>query len=262
MKIGILIPLKAKAVAKNWSEVEASAFATVCSVLNQSNDAFSVALVGHDCPASIQALKHQDKSVFVPFEAFPPPQIDPKDEMGNQKKYEIDRCSKILKGMQTLAARDPDITHWFALDADDLVHKDFVKTLLEAGNQQGYIIENGYFYFSKWNIFNATNEFYYYCGSSAVISDELCQIPDHLTPDSYREIPFGAISHVHMKQHFDQNQLSYHIPEKKLLTYVRANGDNISDGYLDTRYKKFRAFASMLVKFSYLSSQEKRNFGL
>ncbi|WP_017444362.1 hypothetical protein [Gayadomonas joobiniege] len=262
MKIGILIPLKAKAVAKNWQEVANSAYQTVQSVLHQTNSCFSVALVGHDCPENLTQVTHAGKPVFVPFDAFPPPVVNPTDEMLNQKNYEIDRCSKILKGMQVLAERDSDITHWFALDADDLLHKNFVSTLIKAGDHQGFIIENGYFYFAKWKIFNATNEFYYYCGSSAVISQSLFTIPDTLTKDSYRGMPFGAISHVHMKEYFEKNNLIYFIPQEKLLMYVRANGDNISDGYLDSGYKKLRAFASMLAKYSYLSKSEKKAFGL
>jgi hypothetical protein len=75
-------------------------------------------------------------------------------------------------------------------------------------------------------------------------------------------MPFGKISHVHMKKYLDDNNYNYFIPKEKLLMYVRENGDNISDGYIDNLYKKIRKLVAMVVRIKILDKDERRKFGI
>lgn len=261
MKVGIVIPLKAKLVSKNWQEVCASVARTVHSVLNQSSNNFAVAVIGHDCPEQLSSLRDKGDDIFVKFDDTAPPKISD-DEMANQVKYENDRCSKILKGLIHLKKQHSDITHWFALDADDLLHKDFVQTIESTPDFDAYLIENGYFYFERSSIFNKTDEFYIYCGSSSVIADKFFPLPDKVEGENYRCMPFGAISHVYMKDFFINEKMNFTIPEKPLMVYVRENGDNISDGYVDSLVKKLKLKAGMYLRRQSLSNQERANFSL
>jgi hypothetical protein len=261
MKIGIVIPLKAKVISKNWEHVCDSVKQTVNSVLNQQCQKFRVAVIGHDCPAFLQNAKHSGDNIFIDFNEFSPPQRT-KDEPSNQLKYETDRCSKILKGIMNLKKRDDEITHWFALDADDLMHESFVSTLTQTPEFEGFLIKNGYFYFQQSGIFNKTNEFFIYCGSSAVISDKYFNLPKEINNKSFRAIPFGDVSHVHMDRYFESMNISYISPEAPLMMYVRGHGDNISDGYLDTFYVRLKQMVRMMVYMRILTSKTKRAFGL
>lgn len=259
MKIGVVIPLKAQKISKDWDEVSASVCRTLNSVLNQSSKEYSVVVVGHDKPLLLAEKAHNSEDIFVHFDDSPPPVTD-HDEMSNQLKYERDRCSKILKGLIHLKNANRGITHWFALDADDLLHQDFVKTLSNIEKADAYLIENGYFYFEHSRVFNKTDEFYIYCGSSAVISDKYFNLPAKVEEENFRYMPFGNISHVHMKQYFIDNKIDFKVPDKRLLVYVRENGDNISDGYVDSFVKKLKLKLGMHARRRFLSKKEKASF--
>ena len=77
MKLGIVIPLKAKLVAKDWPTTCKNLERTVSSILNQSSSNFQAVVVGHDCPEFIQTISDDARSKiqFLKFDLFPPPQI-------------------------------------------------------------------------------------------------------------------------------------------------------------------------------------------
>ncbi|NQY35786.1 MAG: hypothetical protein HRT37_12615 [Alteromonadaceae bacterium] len=263
MKIGIVIPLKAKSISKNWPEVCANVKNTVDSVLSQTNNSFRLAVIGHDCPEQLKGLKHSGDDVFTSFDELQPPSVVKSDEVStNQMKYEVDRCSKILKGIMVLKKNDADITHWFALDADDLLHNTFVFNLLQKPDYDAFLIENGYFYFKHWGIFNVTYEFYKYCGSSAVIADKFFNLPSKIDESSFRQIPFGNISHVLMGEYFTTNNINFYVPKPKLLMYVRDNGDNISNDYIDNYYNRIKRNIGILVRIKFLPARIKGYFGI
>jgi hypothetical protein len=261
MKIGVVIPLKAKLISRNWEQVCDAIEQTVNSILNQKCQKFRVAVIGHDCPPFLQDAKHNGDNIFIDFNEFPPP-LRTQDEPSNQLKYETDRCSKILKGIITLKQKDDQITHWFALDADDLVHESFVGTLTQFPEYDAFLIKNGYFYFQQKGVFNSTNEFYIYCGSSAVISDKYFNLPKEINQSSFRTIPFGEASHVHMDRYFDSNKIKYKSPEVPLMMYVRGHGDNISDGYLNSNFLRIKQMIRMIISIRLLSAKTKSAFGL
>jgi hypothetical protein len=263
MKIGIVIPLKAKIISKNWDEVCINVTNTVNSVLNQTDAYFRIAVIGHDCPDSLKGLRHSEQEVFRSFTELEPPCVVKSDETSiTQMKYEVDRCSKILKGIIELKKDDDEITHWFALDADDLIHNTFVSNLAQKPDYDAFLIEKGYFYFKAWGLFNATSEFYIYCGSSAVISDKYFCLPSKIDDKSFRDIPFGDVSHVHMKKYLTNNNINYYIPKEKLLTYVRDNGDNISDDYINNYYKRIKRNIGIVLRTRFLSAKKKGEFGI
>lgn len=258
MKIGIVIPLKAKVVSKNWDIVEAALQKTLNSVLKQTSSSFQVAVIGHDCPDFLKDMEHNQKKIFIQFNELAPPIIIADDEVNNQLRYEVDRCSKILKGIIILDKFDGAISHWFALDADDLLHNTFIETIVGIGDYDAFIIEKGYFYFTRWNIFNINDEFSAYCGSSAVLSTRLFKLPEMIASSiTHRDIPFGNTSHVYMKKFLDDKGYSVCVPDKRLVTYVRDNGDNISDGNLNSLYKRTRKFIAMLVRAKFISKMDR-----
>lgn len=261
MKIGIVIPLKAKVISKNWEQVCQSLQQTLSSVQNQKSQQYRVSVVGHDCPVFLNGVKDGKEDIFIPFNELKPPIVNA-DEPANQMKYETDRCSKILKGIITLKQRDQQITHWFVLDADDLIRDTFVSTLIQNPECEGFLIKHGYFYFQQKGIFNKTNEFYIYCGSSAVISDKFFSLPSKIEGESFRSIPFGDVSHVHMDRYFDSMNIAYKTPKTPLLMYVRDNGDNISDGYLTSIFIKVKRLIGLIVRMRLLNRDTRKAFGL
>lgn len=223
MKIAIIIPLKAKKVANNWHIVEDSLLHTLSSISHQTDSRYCACVVGHDCPSYLGEKAPGFSQIdFVQFDDLPPPELTD-DATKNQEMFEKDRCSKIYKGYEHLLKKHPQTTHVFPLDADDLLHEDFVKLLAEY-NESSYIIENGYFYYSASNVINRTSSFSSFCGSSAILSRQLI---DSEIENNNRFI-FKHIGHVHMKDYLRSQHISFHVPKKKLVMYVRDNGENIS----------------------------------
>ena len=258
-----MIPLKSKSVSKNWDTTCRNLSSTVSSVTKQTNRSFCSVVVGHDKPNFIDELKTTDQCSFIHYDEFPPP-IDDACEADNQLRYEFDRCTKILKGIIYLGKRHPDITHWFSLDADDIISKNFVETIARYKESDSIILEKGYVYFKSSGIINTEDEFSSYCGSSAVLSRKLFnEMPDEIDRSSYKLIPFGAISHVHMKLRLVEMGYSVSVPEERIVMYVRDNGENISNAaYCNTFAKKIKKNIKMILKARKVSGAVKSRFGL
>jgi len=261
MKIGIVIPFIAQGVSKAWQKDCELLEGTVKSVLQQTNKAFKLSVVGHDCPDFLKGKQQGDDDIFVTFSDFAPPE-NCGDKLKMQFKYELDRCSKILRGVIHQKEVDPDVTHWFAMDADDLIHKDFIDTLLQTPDKDAYLIEKGYFYFKNSNVFNHTDEFFTYCGSSAVVASKFFDLPDTIDETSFKKVPFGVVSHVSYKKYFQDQNMDFHIPQKRLVMYVRESGANISDFYINDIYKTVKQKIGMLVRMKFIDANEKAAFAI
>lgn len=229
MTIGVVIPLKAKAVSKNWDIVEENLFQTLLSLKNQSSPLFHAVVVGHDCPSFLLegAFEGHANISFLHFDELAPPIIS-SDEASNQIKFENDRCSKIYKGYRYLTGIGIGIgiSHLFPLDADDLVSNDFVQYVIEHGKGRSLLIENGYVLYKNKDIINEINNFSTFCGSSFVARVELLSGTDEVS--IAEEFLFKRIGHVAMRDYLESNSINFHIPDQRLVLYVRDNGENIS----------------------------------
>lgn len=262
MELGIVIPLKSKRVSKDWTVTCRNLEMTINSVRSQTAENYRAVVIGHECPDFMAAkIGETGKIIFQTFDELPPPKID-NDENENQLKYEIDRCTKILKGIMYLRSKYPSITHWFALDADDLLHRNFVKSLLIYQDFDAIILDLGYFYFKSSGIINKTNEFSAYCGSSAVIANRLFELPEKITETSFRMIPFGNFSHVNMRKRLVERGHCVATAKERIIMYVRDNGENISNIYLDTTMKKLKRIIKMIFNFHFRRRSVIRHFSL
>ena len=249
MKIAIVIPLKAKKVAGNWKIVEDSLFKTLESIRQQTDSHYYACVVGHDYPHYLtNNTKLFENIDFVNFDEIAPP-ILCNNSSKNQEKFEKDRCAKIQRGYTYLLDKYDDVTHLFPLDADDLLHKDFVRTL-GALNQPNYIIENGYFYYLSSRLVNKTTSFSTYCGSSAILSRQLLE----QEREQNGRFLFKHIGHVNMRDYLDKSGIAFIVPQKRLVMYVRDNGENISRQVNGSFARKFKRNAIMRLKSIMLST--------
>lgn len=263
MKVGIVIPLKSKSVSKDWGVTCENLKSTISSVDNQRSNLFECVVVGHDVPDFMKIYNLQNKKIkFKDFDTFPPP-VRGLIESENQLKYEFDRCHKILAGITYLKEKYKDITHWFSLDADDLISDRFIVDLQKYNFADGVILDYGYTYFKRTGIINKENEFSAYCGSSALISDKLIKLPKIIEKNSHRSIPFGNFSHVNMRSRLVESGYNIVVADERIVMYVRDNGENISNAaYTDTIYKKIKKFTKMILRYQYVNTAIRRSFGL
>ncbi len=211
-KLGIVIPLKARAVSADWERVCANLANTLASITQQSNVAYQCVVVGHDDPHLPVHFLATDIDV---------PQVAELQGQALRLAYEKDRSLKVILGLDYLAKTD--CSHFFALDADDLLHQDFVQHLSQFDLPQSFIIKHGYMHYVDKQMVNPTQEFDVYCGSCAVISKatlNACLAKQHYFYDH--------IAHCDFQHYFEQQQVPYTIPSQSLMMYVRDNGENIS----------------------------------
>ncbi|WP_200238465.1 hypothetical protein [Lamprobacter modestohalophilus] len=271
IKLGVVIPVKSKRVAKNWDIVCSCLKSTLSSLLSQTNDAYCVAVVGHECPyflkndAIIKQTFGQKGStvLFVDAMDVSPPATKGIPGATRQLLYEKDRCRKIAKGIAMLDANDVNLTYYFALDADDLVSREFVNDLaMHLSSDSAAIIQVGYFFYNQHNRIRITNEFSTYCGSSAVLPKSLFSLPANPVLAKSSDTPFGKISHVHMMQYLEKNQVNIYIPSKPYLMYVLGTGENISSHYCSALLVRVKRWAAKRLLTKAIDSQIINEFTL
>jgi glycosyltransferase involved in cell wall biosynthesis len=265
MKLAIVIPLKSKTVSNDWSLVESNLKRTIQSINNQTSRSFRLIIVGHEEPSFLDDYKHREDITFIKLSEFPPPQITGSiTQSERQKLFDNDKSLKVLKGFVYLNSLVSDITHWFVLDADDLLHSSFVHNLQKLTNAEAddaIILERGYFYYEKYGVFNKSEVFSQFCGSSCILGKKLLNIPSSVLKENLSFILFNQVSHTAMPGYLLKNGIKYKVPKQKLVIYVRDNGENISAGKIELIYK-IKRFIKMKLRATYLSKKEKGAFGL
>ena len=119
-----MIPIKSEKVSKSWDTVSNAVIRTVRSIINHNISGYSFVVVGHERPSGLTDELLGLTGHFMTLSEFSPP-IHTEDGAEMQLRYEFDRCSKIAKGIKFLS-ESAEVTHFFALDADDLLRDDFV----------------------------------------------------------------------------------------------------------------------------------------
>ena len=241
-KLGISIPLKAKSVSSDWDKVCANLLLTIQSLEQQSNTHMSWVVVGHDKPAFFEELNFTLGHFLFAHEISPPLRENfSGDEL--RWEYEKDRCYKIDKGIQWLL--DNQHSHFFVLDADDLLHREFVEEWFTHATNDAMLIQHGYMYFAQSNTLIPNDELSAWCGSTCIVSQQFFDthfIEKYPGATSF----FKQTSHCDFKQVLQQSGKSFHIPSKRLLVYMQDNGENISTQ--DKTYGSFKAFIVLIKK--------------
>ena len=245
MKLGIVVPLKSKTVSKNWQAVCRALFSTLESIKNQTNSNYQVIVVGHECPDAFD--KYQSDKIDFLSVSFPPP--DKSSPTFSHKDYLSDKNQKINLGVKYLKQTSSHIDFWFQLDSDDLMSKNFIAEIAKYPESSGFIIDSGYLYYQQQCRIIYENNLTLYCGSTSVIADKYMPTPELVTPENVSQIPWCRIPHMHIAKYFDEElkhpAVKFEIP---LLAYVLSHGDNISDGWRNSKLKMLKAYLKPYIK--------------
>lgn len=169
------ISLASKQVSSDWARTTELLGHTLDSLLEQSDPRFEVIICGHEKPEL--AAMSDPRVRFIVSDIKPP--TDP-------RKYRTDKMRK--RRLIGVALREMGGGYFFPLDADDLVHTDFVKHVRETDNRRGYVVMSGYaFDYSNRRLAPIPGvwgtDYNRVCGSSALIYFE----PDDLPVDGENE---------------------------------------------------------------------------
>ncbi|TDU71410.1 hypothetical protein EI77_02534 [Prosthecobacter fusiformis] len=230
MKLGFVIPLKSKRVSRNWRAVCDCLEATLCSLKNQSSGQWYAVVVGHEKPP-LQWESLPDNIEWCSSEHELPP-IREGGSFTNHTDFDyiLDIRRKISTGMRHLQTKQ--ISYWSLLDADDLVHRDFVLTLDQLPHQAGWLVKSGYLWYQDLQRWMPTEQLINLCGSTAIISSSVFEVPYSNQDTDLHQIPWGRISHSGMED-FLIPYLKGADPTFPLagIAYTLSHGDNCSDEF-------------------------------
>src|SRR5690606_30293405 len=135
MSVGIIIPLKAKIVADNWQLTCQLLENTLFSLKNQTSQSFKVVVVGHDIPEL-----SEETAQLITFSqcSFELRRVNHSGEITHYTQIDriLDKYRKIGQGLRIL--KKYNCQYYIVLDADDLLHKDLIKYVLQNKDRNGY----------------------------------------------------------------------------------------------------------------------------
>jgi hypothetical protein len=156
-----IIPLRARALAKDWPLHLALLERTVDSILAQSHPAFAVAIVCHDVP-EIRQVGHP--AVHVLRVGVPLPQRTNDDMCA-------DKVIKLSRGVDW--ANDHGSDYVMFVDADDLVSRRLSAFVAEHPAANGWYLQTGFVHrYGDWWM-RAHAPHHLICGTSAIIRTNL-----------------------------------------------------------------------------------------
>ena len=158
MTIGVVIPLKAKQVSKDWAETQKRLQATIRSLIRQTYQEFHVYLACHDVPE----LEMPDGSMITYISAkFEPPMSR------NYPRMAWDFKEKMRIGVE--AAIADDVQWILKIDADDLLANEIL-SFIDGCRQDVVILNKGIVYSpgSAWFVKEEKN-FHKICGSTVAV---------------------------------------------------------------------------------------------
>jgi hypothetical protein len=257
MNIGIVIPLKSKQISKNWLITSQALQATLNSILQQSVNKYEVVVCGHDKPDFLEAPPYESisfVSTIIPAPDRSLPNFSHRDLI-------IDKNIKIAMGVKFIKPRNID--YWYQLDSDDLLHRDFVKIVQKIDGKAGAIIEGGYILYSALNRAIPTDEMSQYCGSTSILADQYVSVPEQFNEESIKQLPWANYPHMAMHDFFKQElKQPFDVIHEKVLGYVLATGDNISDKWRDSPIKALKAYLKPLIKGHKISTEIMDQFSM
>ncbi|HEX8546941.1 MAG TPA: glycosyltransferase family A protein [Cytophagaceae bacterium] len=259
MSLGIVIPLKSKRVSDNWNLTSKLLDETLTSLRNQSLQNFKVIIVCHELPDISAENKNIAQFLQCDFELR---SHKPGQEITHYKQidYILDKNRKISYGLEAIQSRD--IEYFMVLDADDLVHKDFVKYIMDTKDPNGYIVHLGYQYYTDLEKVVDRNDIDKICGSSTVLHESLVPIPSKITDESMTIIPWCFLCHSHMETHYSETKrLLHEIPFPSVL-YKLGHGQNASDEFREGLLDYIKLKAKLLIKGKKATVEIKSSFGI
>lgn len=249
--IGIVIPLKSRAMSADWRLTQQLLRQTLHSVLRQTNQDFMIVVVHHDRPdlGSIGSSR-----VELVDASFPPPV---QKEAGPMRR---DKEQKVLAGVRLLLERGCE---WvLKLDADDLLAKETCAFIATCDADavifnSGIIASRG----SNWHIMESES-FHRVCGSCMAFHRRmLTESPgqQHLPPMFDLLVTDG---HSHPEEECRQLSARISYPPFPAACYVQSADIRLSALYNANYKPTLREFVGRLRRLRWTTREVRERFGL
>lgn len=170
--IVFIVPLKSKAVSKDWELVSRLINRCLNSICNQTNSEFMVLVACHEIPDT--NFNHDSRVKFLQID-FPPPVL--KNNSDDYLLKEADKAKKILFATEYSIKLKADYV--MTVDADDCISNKISEYVFKRGKDfiSGWFIHKGYLYpeGKKYAYLNLQN-FHTICGSCVIIKPKLINL--------------------------------------------------------------------------------------
>jgi hypothetical protein len=173
----------------------------------------------------------------------------------------FDKNRKTATGMRYLVGQA--ITDWFVLDADDLMHQNFVRTLSGMPRQAGWLIKNGFLWYQDIQRWMPSGKMLNLCGSTAIINSSLFEVPPSGRDEDLQMIPWCRMSHGDMEAflmpHLQGRNPSFPLPAT---AYTLSHGDNCSDEFRSSIKSRIKLWLKKWILTHQVTPQFKEDFGI
>ena len=149
-----MIPLAPKCKIDYWDEAMINLNRTLRSLDNQTSDRYNVFLVLTDTD-KIDLDKDYRNLYITP-------------NRSELAEFSEDKDNKTRIGLECHSL--VNAKYFFRLDWDDLIHKEFVKFLEDTPEENGWMIQYGYFYKPEIHGVIAFDNYWQHCGSAFAIN--------------------------------------------------------------------------------------------
>lgn len=216
-RFAFVVPLRNPARARQWSRTVALCLETLRSLAEASDARCDIILSCRefpdvDLPPNVTILRHP----------FPDP--EPTNRAQGSDKY-----SKIKLALAELRRRE-HAYHVMRFDADDLVHRDLPRWVLEQGRQPGFLATSGWTFDARHRLLKPVAEnFDLICGSTNC----LYATPDDLPRSLDDERPFDLLDQGHgvVASSFAARRTPLVPIPFPAVVYRRDTGENLSQRF-------------------------------
>jgi hypothetical protein len=131
IKVYFAIPIAPKHQEGQWERLNDLLKLTIASLRNQTDQSFLALICGHDMPACLADKPHNVDFLKASFAR--PSSIN-----------EARKDKRRKRGVIAAEVRRQGGGYYMYLDADDIIHRDLVRTIRQDNNGVGYLIDAGY----------------------------------------------------------------------------------------------------------------------
>ena len=208
------MPLKSRAVAKDWNRVSMLLDNTLRSIFAQTMPDIEVLIACHDEPVT-SFDTHPRLHKLVIEEAGPG--SDDNEGQGRDKQIKIRRL------IEEVCRRGGG--YLVRMDADDLVSCRLAEFIHTTNNRRGYTLQSGYILNLGRRYFQYVDNFARHCGSCAVF---------YLTPEDLAFVPGGMAESIFLTTHIGYEAMSKRLGRPMdavpfpAMMYIRHHGENLS----------------------------------
>lgn len=263
--LGFVVPVKPKAVSKDWEYEMKLLERTARSICGQNCDQFKLVIVYNDMPE----IKFQHKNIIFLYYPYPPVTVNQIEDYESYviKYYNriyaermMDKGKKIHYGCKR--AIEAGCNYMMSIDSDDLISNElagFVNSNANA-NKAGWRIKKGFIYEEDSLLLIRKLDIQNINGSTHIIRKDLITIPDFSSNLFWNYNLFEAHGYTYNRIKDFHHELLEDYPLFGVIYVVHKN--NYSNILQLTKTRSIKNFVKKIVKGRFITDRIRKEYNL